>query len=998
MKIFWPFSTDRRAGEAGNILLLTGMLATATAVAGGKVMLDRTLAQRKASQLAENTKRAKEIPGSAAMIAKALISLPPRVASSKSEMWTTDCVLEHHKKPTHLATNCVVKAPPNIQILPLIYPIPYVSGAPGSPAQPATKVDKTVDPPTGANWGMFVSEGSSATVKVFTNDSSRTATQDVSSAINSKAVVSGNDTLKRTESLVTYSFRNCDSDGNAKPSFTGRYCARAEILSQNYASAVKVGKTQADDDKSVAVSKAVAELGVIEPPPAPTCGAISTPGNVKVTPGDPFSLNVNATGVALGYQVKYGDIVLTRLPQPDQSLVSLPWNNPTTSALHTITGIPTDPPGKPEVKSALNALIKSGVNQAEFTVVLQGVVSSTSCPVVVTLPGPVSCVPNSFTVTRIGDDLRTCQMSLQKDSGAGTITGITVGGQTFTGPAAGFSGSSWTGTMPCTEDAQTLTATLTRSVFGAVSMSICSPNRTVSELAADCVASSLDGGRDPNNLLRCNISLKRDQKSHSQVTVNTTPGLLAGSGSWGSSQNNDNSWTWQGVIDPCPFGSVTVTASLMRGSTPDSCGTKTITSLEPAKCNGPPTGGRNPYNSAECKISVNKFTSSGPIKHVIINETNEPSSGNHPSPGAWGTSDSWTSPWFGCPLTATDYNLSLVGLDDAPSSCGRFTMPANSYKLTTTVSGDGSISRSPDTATYNHGSTVTLTATPLVGHSFVNWGGACSGATNTCTLTMDSDKTVTANFIATTYSLTTSVNGSGSISRSPDTATYNHGKTVTLTATPTAGYKFDSWGGACAGTSTTCTVTMDGNKSVMGNFEQEWPPVANCGCTDQNFARIRNNESCPDGYAILFRDDPMVTNSSWPSMGCCRLPMPDVLVGPKIVRDTRCQANEIIVGAKKTNREIYCRAIDTSKYALSSKKDEACYYGSGAGGGAGSKACLKSAVPQDYKNRLNTHFGSDACVNMPFGAVSVGKDGRACGSEETAQLLNKADNLPLICK
>jgi hypothetical protein len=40
---------------------------------------------------------------------------------------------------------------------------------------------------------------------------------------------------------------------------------------------------------------------------------------------------------------------------------------------------------------------------------------------------------------------------------------------------------------------------------------------------------------------------------------------------------------------------------------------------------------------------------------------------------------------------------------------------------------------------------VTLTATPAAGSSFTGWGGACSG-TGKCTLTMNSDKSVTAQF------------------------------------------------------------------------------------------------------------------------------------------------------------------------------------------------------------------------------------------------------------
>ena len=44
------------------------------------------------------------------------------------------------------------------------------------------------------------------------------------------------------------------------------------------------------------------------------------------------------------------------------------------------------------------------------------------------------------------------------------------------------------------------------------------------------------------------------------------------------------------------------------------------------------------------------------------------------------------------------------------------------------------------------------------------------------------------------------------------------GSAVTLTATPAAGSAFAGWGGACSGTSATCTVTMDAAKGVTAEF------------------------------------------------------------------------------------------------------------------------------------------------------------------------------------
>jgi hypothetical protein len=79
--------------------------------------------------------------------------------------------------------------------------------------------------------------------------------------------------------------------------------------------------------------------------------------------------------------------------------------------------------------------------------------------------------------------------------------------------------------------------------------------------------------------------------------------------------------------------------------------------------------------------------------------------------------------------------------------------PPTQYTLTVqkagtgsgTVSGPGISCGSDCTETYNAGTQVTLTATPSSDSSFAGWSGACSG-TGSCTLTMNSNKSVTATF------------------------------------------------------------------------------------------------------------------------------------------------------------------------------------------------------------------------------------------------------------
>jgi len=74
--------------------------------------------------------------------------------------------------------------------------------------------------------------------------------------------------------------------------------------------------------------------------------------------------------------------------------------------------------------------------------------------------------------------------------------------------------------------------------------------------------------------------------------------------------------------------------------------------------------------------------------------------------------------------------------------------PETSYHLSTSVSpsGSGSISLNPSNGVYDEGTSVTLTAQAALGYVFDHWGGGASGTSPIITITMDSDKSVTAYF------------------------------------------------------------------------------------------------------------------------------------------------------------------------------------------------------------------------------------------------------------
>jgi len=59
---------------------------------------------------------------------------------------------------------------------------------------------------------------------------------------------------------------------------------------------------------------------------------------------------------------------------------------------------------------------------------------------------------------------------------------------------------------------------------------------------------------------------------------------------------------------------------------------------------------------------------------------------------------------------------------------------------------NGTVAKVPNQATYNHGSSVVLTATAAAGYAFSSWSGDATGTTNPLTVIMNANKNITANF------------------------------------------------------------------------------------------------------------------------------------------------------------------------------------------------------------------------------------------------------------
>jgi len=103
------------------------------------------------------------------------------------------------------------------------------------------------------------------------------------------------------------------------------------------------------------------------------------------------------------------------------------------------------------------------------------------------------------------------------------------------------------------------------------------------------------------------------------------------------------------------------------------------------------------------------------------------------------------SHWTG-DVTGSD-NPIIVIMNSDKTVTAQFTPENQEYILTINTVGEGTLTKDPDLATYTNGTNVTLTATPNDNnHIFHHWTGDTTGYNNPATITMNSDKTITAVF------------------------------------------------------------------------------------------------------------------------------------------------------------------------------------------------------------------------------------------------------------
>ncbi len=198
----------------------------------------------------------------------------------------------------------------------------------------------------------------------------------------------------------------------------------------------------------------------------------------------------------------------------------------------------------------------------------------------------------------------------------------------------------------------------------------------------------------------------------------------------------------------------------------------------------------------------------------------------------------WRGPDPGCvgaakPCTFTSASYDVRADPWFVDNVGRVNIGGIGENSLETVTSSPAGINCPPTCTFNFpsGTSVTLTATPKPGTSFWRFWGCSDVYLPTCTVTASPlyDIGLQPTFTSLSVLLVSmNIRSAGSISGPDYSCTGEYGPrcsweyqktaTVTLTAKPYRGFQFQNWSGACSGTATTCTVSMEASKSVEANF------------------------------------------------------------------------------------------------------------------------------------------------------------------------------------
>ncbi len=214
-----------------------------------------------------------------------------------------------------------------------------------------------------------------------------------------------------------------------------------------------------------------------------------------------------------------------------------------------------------------------------------------------------------------------------------------------------------------------------------------------------------------------------------------------------------------------------------------------------------------------------------------------------------------------------------------------------------------------------------------------------------------------------TFTLTTNVSGSGSVSRNPNAASYAAGTVVTLTATPAAGFQFSGWSGDLSGSANPTTITMSANRTVTATFTTtggQGPFTLSVSVTGSgSVTRSPNQATYPAGTVVtLTRDRGR------------RLPLRELERRPRGHREPGHHHDERATGA-------WWRTSRRSRGASTSPS-----MGSRPRAGAPPAAANLAPINVSSLDQLRTLAGQDGSGRHPRGGDDHGQRGDSCGFQQ----------------
>ncbi|MDH7606648.1 MAG: DUF2341 domain-containing protein [Candidatus Bathyarchaeota archaeon] len=110
------------------------------------------------------------------------------------------------------------------------------------------------------------------------------------------------------------------------------------------------------------------------------------------------------------------------------------------------------------------------------------------------------------------------------------------------------------------------------------------------------------------------------------------------------------------------------------------------------------------------------------------------------------------------------------------------------YVLTITIDGNGSVDINPEKAAYKQGENVTLTALPDEGYEFAGWTGDLESNEGSITITITKNMFITAHFTPKQYVIHASISGIGGIIQPSGLISVYYGENITFIIMPDLGY------------------------------------------------------------------------------------------------------------------------------------------------------------------------------------------------------------------